>query len=83
MAVIWYCLWYEMQELVTIQERTVAPQTASGNPFVNKTIVVVAGKVEPYTREQVHALIESLGAKPGCSGSSKTYYLVCRDKAGS
>ena len=61
-----------MQELVTIQERTVATQTASGNPFVHKTIVVT-GKGGLYTREQVHALIESLGAKPGCSVSSKTY----------
>ena len=80
MAVSWYCLWYEMQKLVAIQERTVAPQTTSGNPFVNRTIVVT-GKFEPYTREQVHALIESIDAKQGCSASSKTYYLVCRDKS--
>ena len=64
MAVSRYCLWYEMQELVAIQERTVAPQTTSGNPFVNRTIVVT-GKIEPYTREQVHALIKSIDAKQG------------------
>ena len=34
------------------------------NPFVGKTIVVT-GKVEPYTRDGINDLIESLGAHAG------------------
>lgn len=76
-----YCMWFEMRELFTIQKA--APVTAvQENPFIGKTIVVT-GKVEPYTRAQVHTLIESLGAKPGSSVSGKTDYLICGDKAGS
>lgn len=77
-----FCLWYEMQDLVTIREPAVAASVVQSSPFANTTIVVT-GKVEPYTREQVHALIESLGAKPGSSVSSKTDYLICGEKAGS
>lgn len=77
-----HCLCYELQELVSIQKPTEAAQAAPGSPFANKTIVVT-GKIEPYTRDEVHAMIESLGAKPGSSVSSKTDYLVCGDKAGS
>lgn len=74
-------MWFEMRELFTIQKA--APvTTVQENPFIGKTIVVT-GKVEPYTRAQVHTLIESLGAKPGSSVSGKTDYLICGDKAGS
>ena len=77
-----HCLWYELQELVSIQKHTEAAPAATGSPFANKTIVVT-GKVEPYTRDEVHALIASLGAKAGSSVSSKTDYLICGEKAGS
>ena len=43
----------------------------------------MTGKVEPYTREGINSLIESLGAHPGSSVSKKTDYLVCGEKAGS
>ena len=52
------------------------------NPFVGKTIVVT-GKVEPYTRDGINDLIESLGAHAGSSVSKKTDYLVCGENAGS
>lgn len=77
-----YCLWYEMQDMVTIQKPADAALVAAEGPFANKTIVVT-GKVEPYTRDEIHALITSLGAKPGSSVSSKTDYLICGEKAGS
>ena len=77
-----FCLWYEMLDLVTIQMPAATAPAAAGSPFANMTIVVT-GKVEPYTRDEVHAMIESLGAKPGSSVSSKTDYLICGDKAGS
>lgn len=77
-----FCLWYEMLDMVTVEKPSVAAPAAAGSLFANKTIVVT-GKVEPYTRDQVHAMIESLGGKPGSSVSSKTDYLICGDKAGS
>ena len=77
-----FCLWYELLDMLTIQEPAATAPVAAGSPFANMTIVVT-GKVEPYTRDEVHAMIESLGAKPGSSVSSKTDYLICGDKAGS
>lgn len=77
-----YCLWYEMQELVSIQKPEQKATVDAGSRFANKTIVVT-GKVEPYTRDKLHALIASLGAKAGASVSSKTDYLICGEKAGS
>ena len=52
------------------------------NPFSGKTIVVT-GKVEPYTRNEMNSLIASLGAVAGSSVTRKTDYLVCGEKAGS
>ena len=56
--------------------------SAHDNPFAEKTIVVT-GKVEPYTRSEINAKIESLGAHAGSSVSSKTNFLVCGENAGS
>ena len=50
--------------------------------FSGKTIVVT-GKVEPYTRDEMNSLIASLGAVAGSSVTRKTDYLVCGEKAGS
>lgn len=77
-----HCLWYDLQELVLIKKPSEAAPTVAGSPFANTTIVVT-GKVEPYTRDEVHALITSLGAKAGSSVSSKTDFLICGEKAGS
>ena len=57
----------------------VAENNTQDNPFAGKTIVVT-GKVEPYTRDEMNSLIASLGA---VAGSSVTRYLVCGEKAGS
>ena len=77
-----FCLWYELLDMLTIQEPVATAPVPAGSPFANMTIVVT-GKVEAYTRDEIHAMIESLGAKPGSSVSSKTDYLICGDKAGS
>lgn len=45
--------------------------------------IVVTGKVEPYTRDEMNSLIASLGAVAGSSVTRKTDYLVCGEKAGS
>ncbi len=77
-----YCMWFEMKALVSIRSAPATAPAITKNPFTDKTIVVT-GKVEPYTREQIHSFIESLGARAGSSVSSKTNYLVCGEKAGS
>lgn len=78
----WY-LWCELRSYVRIAPP--APEQvepARDNPFVGLTIVVT-GKVEPYTRGEINAKIEALGAHAGSSVSSKTNYLVCGENAGS
>ena len=78
----WY-LWYELRSYVRIAPP--APEQAEparDNPFVGLTIVVT-GKVEPFTRGEINAKIEALGAHAGSSVSSKTNYLVCGENAGS
>ena len=71
--------------MMNIQKPAVAEHSedrVQDNPFVGKTIVVT-GKVEPYTRDGINHMIESLGAHAGSSVSKKTDYLVCGENAGS
>lgn len=81
-----FCIWEElqMQMMMNIQKPAEADnQTVSqDNPFSGTTIVVT-GKVEPYTRDEMNSLIASLGAVAGSSVTRKTNYLVCGEKAGS
>ena len=76
-------IWLGLRELVHIVPPA-APEVAAvkDNPFVGKA-VVVTGKVEPYTRGEINAKIEALGAHAGSSVSSKTHYLICGENAGS
>lgn len=79
-----FCTWEELQTMVHIQK----PQPESGasaktnSPFAGKNIVVT-GKVEPYTRSEMNALIESLDAHAQSAVNGKTDYLVCGEAAGS
>ncbi len=75
--------WLGLRELVHIAPPAAPePVETMDNPFIGKTIVVTR-KVEPYTRGEINAKIESLGAHAGSSVSSKTDYLVCGENAGS
>lgn len=40
-------------------------------------------KVEPYTRGEINAKIEALGAHAGSSVSKNTNFLICGENAGS
>ena len=79
-----FCIWEELQMMMKIQKPAEAGnQTVSqDNPFSGMT-VVVTGKVEPYTRDEMNSLIALLGAVAGSSVTRKTNYLVCGEKAGS
>ena len=79
-----FCIWEELQMMMSIQKPVEADnQTINrDNSFSGKTIVVT-GKVEPYTRDEMNSLIASLGAVAGSSVTRKTDYLVCGEKAGS
>lgn len=79
-----FCIWEELQMMMKIQKpvQPVAENNTQDNPFAGKTIVVT-GKVEPYTRDEMNSLIASLGAIAGSSVTRKTHYLVCGEKAGS
>ena len=79
-----FCIWEELQMMMNIQKPVETDnQTINrDNSFSGKTIVVT-GKVEPYTRDEMNSLIASLGAVAGSSVTRKTDYLVCGEKAGS
>ena len=78
----WY-LWSELRRYVRIAPpKPEQSEPGCDNPFAGLTIVVT-GKVEPYTRSEINAQIEALGAHASSSVSSKTNYLVCGENAGS
>lgn len=68
--------------MVNIEKKEMNTVSAQDNPFAGLTIVVT-GKVEPYTRSEINAKIESLGAHAGSSVSKNTNYLICGENAGS
>ncbi|MCH7752457.1 MAG: NAD-dependent DNA ligase LigA [Planctomycetes bacterium] len=57
----------------------VAPTSQS---LAGKTFVVT-GKLEKYTRDEIHALVEAHGGRAASSVSGNTDYLVAGEKAGS
>jgi len=79
-----WLIWYELREHVNIAPPTAsASGTGAGSSFFAGLTLVVTGKVEPYTRSEINAKIEALGAHAGSSVSSKTNYLICGENAGS
>lgn len=53
-------------------------QNISDNPFNGKNIAVT-GKLNSFNRDSINAKLESLGAKPVSSVTSKTDYLINND----
>ena len=52
------------------------------NPLSGK-VAVVTGTLQSFSRDEVHEILEKLGAKPSGSISKKTDYLIAGEKAGS
>ncbi|MGI9428253.1 MAG: NAD-dependent DNA ligase LigA [Bythopirellula sp.] len=74
-----------IEELRTAGVSLAVAQSAaqeSSQTFNGKTFVVT-GKLEKYTRDEIHAIVEQHGGKAASSVSSKTDYLVAGAKAGS
>ena len=80
-----WALWAEMREILNVLPPEEKVQEAGDRPSIslNGMIIVVTGKVDPYTREEIHAFIRSKGGVPGDSVTKKTSCLVCGDKPGS
>jgi DNA ligase (NAD+) len=64
------------------QDRRPAAREDDGSSLAGKTIVVT-GTLQKYQREEIEALIRSLGGKASGSVSKKTDYVVAGEKAGS
>ncbi len=63
-------------------EADTASQEVLSDQFDGKTFVVT-GKLNKYTRDEIHELIQKHGGKASSSISSKTDYLIAGEKAGS
>lgn len=64
------------------QDKRPSPAATGGPDFTGKTFVVT-GTLAKYQREEIEALIRSLGGKASGSVSKNTSYLIAGDKAGS
>lgn len=79
-----FCMWDDLQEVLQVQkpvQRSPEESVQSG-PLAGK-VIVVTGKIEPYTRDGMNGLIASIGATAGSTVTRKTDYLVCGENAGS
>ena len=79
-----WLLWAQMREVLNVAPPKEESAAGEGpkSPIAGMTIVVT-GKVEPYTREQIHEFIVSKGGIAGNSVSKKTDCLICGENAGS
>lgn len=57
--------------------------TESGSQALSGKTFVVTGKLSKYTRDEIHALVETRGGRASRSVSGNTDYLVAGEKAGS
>ncbi|MSU79277.1 MAG: NAD-dependent DNA ligase LigA [Gemmataceae bacterium] len=64
------------------QDQRPSPAQTGGTDFTGKTFVVT-GTLSKYGREEIEALIRSLGGKATGSVSKSTSYLIAGEKAGS
>ena len=70
----------QLLSILHIQKKEISAETSSR--FFGKKIVIT-GTFSKYTRDELSAKLEELGAKTSSSVSSKTDYVLCGDNAGS
>lgn len=72
----------EFDELLPLMQFT-APQTQEEDSEFSGKTVVITGTFSKYTRDELTAKMQSMGAKVTGSVSKKTDYLLCGENAGS
>ncbi|MEE0839166.1 MAG: BRCT domain-containing protein, partial [Acutalibacteraceae bacterium] len=70
----------QLLSILHIQKKEMSAETSSR--FFGKKIVIT-GTFSKYTRDELSAKLEELGAKTSSSVSSKTDYVLCGENAGS
>jgi DNA ligase (NAD+) len=72
-----------LAEVGVEQEALESDDVAPTNQSLAGKTFVVTGKLEKYTRDEIHALVEAHGGRAASSVSGNTDYLVAGEKAGS
>jgi len=57
--------------------------TVATNQILAGKTVVVTGKLQHHTRDEIHSLVEQHGGRASSSVSQKTDFLIAGEKAGS
>jgi DNA ligase (NAD+) len=70
-------------DLTAPRQVTIETNASTNDLLLSGNKVVVTGKLQKYTREQIHALVEKLGGRATSSVSKSTDYLVAGEQAGS
>ena len=72
----------QKQNLQEVQHKKEGIHMRKENPFTGQN-VAVTGKLDHFTRNEIHDVIRSLGGTPRSSVSRNTDYLICGVRAGS
>lgn len=75
-------LWRPLLEKIHFVKETTPMSISKESPLYGK-IVVVTGKLEHYTRDDIQSKLLQIGAIPASSVTKKTNYLIVGEKAGS
>jgi len=72
----------ELRDSAVVLDMPQAEETSTNQIFAGKAFVVT-GKLEKYTRDEIHELVARHGGRASSSVSKNTDYLVAGEKAGS
>jgi DNA ligase (NAD+) len=72
----------ELRDALVVLDMPAAEEESISQVFADKKFVVT-GKLQQYTRDEIHALVELRGGRASSSVSGNTDYLVAGEKAGS
>jgi DNA ligase (NAD+) len=72
----------QLRAVGVAMESATGDESVGEQPLAGKTLVVT-GTLSRYTRDEIHALVESHGGRAASSVSKKTDYVVAGENAGS